>query len=196
MLRSQKLCLCVGAAIGLGLAPLSAAAFILPFADPAVGYEGSEIGGAGGSNHLTFKSPTDLCALSVGALFAVHEEGDRYHEQALVPTYHGGGYGTSDVLPMTGPTTADGSGRGTGVNVSTASFEHDPLGRLSLPFGPTSRPDLEFSEIGPAQPMDLRDHDDRFVSLCGREVPEPGPVALMGMGLAGLAVAGRRRTRA
>ncbi len=163
----------------------------------AGGWEGGEIDlSVPEAITFAFDDAQVVTTLEIGALFAALEEDDLYNEQALIEVTFADGSSASYVLSVTGGTTADWTGAGTVSNVSPATTGNGAVWSLANPFGTAAVTSLTLAPIGPDVPENFRNNDYGFVSLSTVAIPEPGTLALMGFGLTGLAVAGRRRATA
>ena len=100
----------------------------------------------------------------------------------------------SYTLSVVDGTTAVWSGPGSVTNVSPATNGNAAVWSLSSPFGGAAVVSLELVGYGPALPTTYRNNDYGLVSVTSTPVPEPGVMSLMGLGLAGLAFAGRKRS--
>lgn len=161
------------------------------------GYENGEIDLSGPEGILfEFDEAQVVTELQIGALFAQFEEDDVYNEQALFTIEYADGAVAAFVLSVTGATTADWGGSGSVSNVSPATFGNGAVWSLANPFGDVAVKSVTLSPLGPDLPADYRNNDYGFISMTTRVVPEPGTLALLGFGLAGLAVSGRKRVAA
>lgn len=158
----------------------------------AGGYENGEIDLTDEAIVFEFGASQYVVSLDLGALFAAVEEDDVYNEQARALVYSGQDI-YEYILSVVDGTTAVWSGPGTVSNLSPATFGNAAVWSIANPFGNLAVDKLVLTAIGPADPMDYRNNDYGFVSLATRPIPEPGTLSLMGLGLAGLALAGRKR---
>jgi hypothetical protein len=158
------------------------------------GYENGEIDLADEYMTITYDEAQTITSLDLGLLFAAFEEDDLYNEQALVIATLADGSTLSYTLAVTGGTTASWSGPGTVTNVSPATFGNAAVWSLANPFGAAAVTAVRLEGSGPALPADYRNNDYGLVSIASTPVPEPGTLSLMGVGLAGLALAGRKRS--
>lgn len=159
------------------------------------GWEGGEIDLSVPEGILfEFDTAQIVTELQIGALFAALEEDDLYDEQALIEVTFADNTTASYVLAVTGGTSAAWSGLGTVSNVSPVTTGNGAVWSLANPFGSAAVTSLTLSPIGPDVPENFRNNDYSFVSLSTVVVPEPGTLAMMGFGLTGLAIFGRRRS--
>lgn len=160
------------------------------------GYEGGEIDLASESIAFHFTEAQTMTELNLGLLFVAHEQDDAYNEQALVRVAFADGSSADYTLSVIDATTATWSGSGTVTNLSPATFGSAGVFSISNPFGNAAITGITLLPTGPALPADMRNNDYGFVGLSTRPVPEPGTIVLMSMGLAGLAMSGRKRGNA
>lgn len=158
----------------------------------AGGFENGEIDLNDESISFAFDAPQYVASLDLGALFAAVEEDDLWNEQARVLVYSGQDI-YEYILSVVDGTTAVWSGPGTVSNVSPATFGNAAVWSIANPFGNLAVDKMVLTAFGPPDPQDYRNNDYGFVSLTTRPIPEPGTLSLMGLGLAGLAAAGRKR---
>lgn len=158
------------------------------------GYENGEIDLDDEAMTITYDVAQTIDSLDLGLLFAAGEEDDLYNEQALVIATLADGSTLSYTLSVVDGTTAMWSGPGTVANVSPATNGNAAVWSLSSPFGAAAVVSLELLGYGPALPESYRNNDYGLVSVTSTPVPEPGMLSLMGLGLAGLAFAGRKRS--
>ena len=158
------------------------------------GYENGEIDLDDESLEITYAAPQTIGSLDLGLLFAAGEEDDLYNEQAMVIATLSDGSTASYTLSVVDGTTAVWSGPGSVTNVSPATNGNAAVWSLSSPFGGAAVVSLELVGYGPALPTTYRNNDYGLVSVTSTPVPEPGVMSLMGLGLAGLAFAGRKRS--
>ncbi|MCC6641356.1 MAG: PEP-CTERM sorting domain-containing protein [Deltaproteobacteria bacterium] len=158
------------------------------------GWESGEIDLDDESITITYDEAQTINSLDLGLLFAALEEDDLYNEQAMVIATLSDGSSVSYTLSVIDGTTASWSGPGTVTNVSPATFGNAAVWSLSSPFGAAAVVSLELVGYGPALPETYRNNDYGLVSVTSTPVPEPGMMSLMGLGLAGLAFAGRKRS--
>jgi hypothetical protein len=190
--------------VDLGFATVSAAPGV--FAHKSVagydvvgvagGYEGGEIDLASEAIDFHFATAQTMNELSLGLLFAAGEHDDAYNEQALVRVSFADGSSADYVLAVVDATTATWSGSGSVTTLSPATFGNAGVFSISNPFGTAAVNGITLLPIGPALPANMRNNDYGFVGLSTTPVPEPGTLVLMGMGLAGLAMSGRKRGNA
>ena len=161
------------------------------------GYEYGEIDLSGPESiTFAFTEAQIVTELSLGKLYAALEEDDVYDEQALVTATFADGSSASYVLAVTSGTTAAWTGAGTVSNVSPGLFGMGGVWSLADPFGSAAVKAITLSPIGPDMPASYRNNDYGFVSLSTTAVPESETMALMSLGLAGLALMGRKRASA
>jgi hypothetical protein len=158
------------------------------------GYEFGEIDLDDESIVISYDVAQTVSSLDLGLLFAALEEDDLYNEQALVTATLAGGGTVSYTLSVIDGLTASWSGPGTVANVSPATYGNAAVWSLSDPFGGAAVTEVRLEATGPALPESYRNNDYGLVSITSTPIPEPGTLSLLGAGLAGLAVAGRKRS--
>jgi len=160
----------------------------------AGGYVGGEIDTAGESIVFTFGEASVITSLDLTYLFQSPNHEDAANEAARIlaragdATYEG-------ILQVVDGTSATWSfvGGGAVTTVSVPTTAGEGWFSIANPFGDLGIDALELLPVNASGNGDYRNADYAFVGLAGRPVPEPGTVLLVGAGLAGLGLAGRKR---
>lgn len=157
------------------------------------GYVGSEIDISGESIDFEFTAPVVLSTLDLTFLFAAPNHEDRVNEVARV-VVTAGGANYDATLSVTGTSTAVWSfAGGTVSNLSIATEAGAGAWSVANPFGQLGISKMSLLPVDASGDASYRNADYAFGRLEGTVVPEPGTMILVGAGLAGLAVAGRKR---
>lgn len=151
------------------------------------GYVSGEIDGKGPEYiKFTFSTPQYVDSLLLAFLYPSGQFGDTVNEAARLIVGGPGGSSTSYWLTATGFTTCTWTGTGSCSNVVAAQAPAGSLWRLDDPFaGPISWLKLTVASSGSSSKSDYS-----FVRMT---VPEPGVLAILGIGLLGGGLARRRR---
>lgn len=163
------------------------------------GHVNGEIDGKGESITVTFAAPVILSEIVLGHLFAVGNYGDQVSEVARIEVLGAADTFVAGDLGVVTATTATWSGSdGAVTNLSPGLQGSGGLWAIADPFGTLAVEAIRFYPITVGSAKKAHNSDFSFVSLSGAAapgtaVPEPGTAALLGLGLGGLAVAGRRR---
>jgi len=160
----------------------------------AGGYVGGEIDTAGEAIVFTFSEASVITSLDLTYLFQSPNHEDAADEAARIlarvgdATYEG-------ILQVVDGTSATWSfaGGGAVTTVSVPTLAGEGWFSVANPFGALAIDALQLLPVDASGDADYRNADYAFVGLAGRPIPEPGTVLLLGAGLAGLAVTGRRR---
>jgi len=157
------------------------------------GYVGGEIDTSGESIEFAFNAPTILSTLDFSFLFQAPAHEDRVNEIAKV-VVTAGGVAYEATLSVTGDTTAVWSFAGGVVsNVSIATEAGAGAWSVANPFGQLGVTSMTLLPVDASGDANYRNADYAFGGLTGTVVPEPGTMLLIGAGMAGLAMAGRKR---
>lgn len=151
------------------------------------GYVSGEIDGKGPEYiKFTFTTPQYVESLLLAFLYPSGQFGDAVNEAARLVVGAPGGGSTTYWLTATGFTSCTWTGTGSCSNVVAAKAPAGALWRLDNPFaGPISWLTLTVASSGSSSKSDYS-----FVSMA---VPEPGALAILGIGLLGGGIARRRR---
>lgn len=158
------------------------------------GYVGGEIDSDDESMVFSFLAPTILTNLQLAFLFERPNHEDAANEVAEVIAVAGQTIVTA-YLTVIDATTAAWS-YALGGPVTTLSIATEAGAghfSISMPFDGLAVETLILNPVDLTGHTDYRNADYAFVSLSGRAVPEPGTALMLGAGLAGLVVAGRKR---
>lgn len=162
------------------------------------GYVSGEIDGKGESITVTFAAPVILSEIVLGHLFAVDNYGDQVSEVARIEVLGtADAFVAGDLSVVTGTVATWSGSDGVVTNLSPGLEGSGGLWAIADPFGTLAVQAIRFHPITVGSARKAHNSDFSFVSLsgaaAGTAVPEPGTAALLGLGLGGLAVAGRRR---
>jgi len=158
------------------------------------GFVGGEIDTSGESIEFAFNAPVFLDSLDLSLLFAAPSHEDRVNEIAKV-VVSSGGTTYEGLLSVTSETTATWSfvGGGAVSNFSIANETGAAGWSIANPFGQLAIDSMSLLPVDASGDADYRNADYSFVNLNATVIPEPGTMLLVGAGLAGLALSGRKR---
>jgi len=158
------------------------------------GFVGGEIDTSGESIEFDFNLPVVLSSLDLSLLFAAPNHEDRVNEIAKV-VVNAGGANFEGLLTVTGETTATWSfvGGGAVSNISIGNQTGAGVWSIANPFGDLAVETMTLLPVDASGDADYRNADYAFGGLTGTAIPEPGTMLLVGAGLAGLGLAGRKR---
>lgn len=160
----------------------------------SAGYVGGEIDTSGESIDFVFNAPVVLSNLDLTFLFAAPSHEDRVNEVAKV-LVSSGGISYEATLTVDTTTTATWSfAGGVASNLSIATQAGAGAWSVATPFGDLAIDSMSLLPVDASGDANYRNADYAFGGLTATVIPEPGTMLLVAAGLAGLTLAGRKRT--
>jgi hypothetical protein len=145
---------------------------------------------------ITFDTPQVIDLIEIGRLFAEGSFGDGVNERAEIIVEREGASPLVGLLTVIDASNASWTGSvSTPINLSLGNESGAGVWRVIAPFGENAVTSLTFDPFGwpNITPQDGGQNSD-FALLTITATPEPHTAALFGLGLAGLAILGRRQS--
>jgi hypothetical protein len=145
---------------------------------------------------ITFDTPQVVELIEIGRLFADGSFDDEVNERAEIIAGRDGASDLLGRLTVIDASTASWTGSGnTPTNLSLGNESGAGVWQILTPFGDNAVTSLTFDPFGwPGLTTEDGGQNSDFALLTITATPEPHTAALFGLGLAGLAILGRRQS--